>query len=110
MIFGVAQEGYVETLQRHAKEHAVPMHDISTPLSRCNVLIQAMGPVHTIKHERGNPVTLATMRGATGVRGWLPLEKITIKHIPAEEDIERVLLYIGSKNSFRSEKKNCSLH
>ena len=32
-----------------------------------------------------------------------PLERIAIKHMPSKNGIEKVLLFVGAKNSFRSQ-------
>ena len=104
MIFGVAANDSVSALHSWGTMNSIPMHDITLPkpLSRCNVLMQAIGPVHAIKYNEENPVTLSALNDTKGVKDWKPLEKISIKHMPSEHGIEKVLLYIGAKASFRS--------
>ena len=105
VVLGKAATDFGDKLRTRAVLRYIPIHGISTPLSRSNVIILAIGPLAEIKHEQDQPIDDAQDQPQNDTAGWPPVERIAVKHPPSTRGIEKVFLFIGAKKSFRSGPK-----
>ena len=80
------------------------MVSLPSSLSRRNFFILASGPVHQFKCEKDDVGPQPTHLPGASTTEWNPIQRIIVKNKPAARGIENVLLFIGPKDNFRSQR------
>ena len=104
LLVGRTDSEYITRLRNAGRIAGIPMVPVPHPLSRSDVFILAIGPWLEYKTEGDwGPQTARLKENCTA--DWTMIPRLCVKKVTASEGIDKILLFFGAKNNFRTKGK-----